>query len=172
MIVQRRPRSLKTHARGPPHSTPFIPLQSFLPKRLPGVTCVASWKQTWLVSMRTQVQSLDSLSGLRIQRCTLSCGAGCRCGLDLALLWLWCRPVIAAPIRPLTWEPQYAAGVALKSQKVKNIKYFLTAAGAKDPSDKPHSLGFKTRLHWYKMEETFMVFIDCTFKVNPLSCGI
>ena len=126
MIVQRRPRSLKTHARGPPHSTPFIPLQSFLPKRLPGVTCVASWKQTWLVSMRTQVQSLDSLSGLRIQRCTLSCGAGCRCSLDLALLWLWCRLVATALTRPLAWEPPYAAGAALKRQKTKKKKNFHT----------------------------------------------
>ena len=28
------------------------------------------------------------------------------------LLWLWCR--LAAQIRPLAWEPPYAAGVALK----------------------------------------------------------
>ena len=39
-----------------------------------------------------------------------------RRGLDLVLLWLWCRP---APIRPLTWEPPYAMGVALKSKKEK-----------------------------------------------------
>ena len=29
--------------------------------------------------------------------------------LDLALLWLWCRPAAEAPIRPLAWEPPYAA---------------------------------------------------------------
>ena len=29
---------------------------------------------------------------------------------DLALLWLWCRPAATAPIRPLAWEPPYAAG--------------------------------------------------------------
>ena len=33
---------------------------------------------------------------------------------DPALLWLWCRPVATAPIRPLAWEPPYAAGAALK----------------------------------------------------------
>ena len=38
---------------------------------------------------------------------------------DLALLWLWCRPAVIAPIRPLAWEPPYAAGVALKRQKIK-----------------------------------------------------
>ena len=38
---------------------------------------------------------------------------------DPALLWLWCRPVAAAPIRPLAWEPPYAMGEALKRQKAK-----------------------------------------------------
>ena len=33
---------------------------------------------------------------------------------DLTLLWLWWRPVAVAPIRPLAWEPPYAAGAALK----------------------------------------------------------
>ena len=36
---------------------------------------------------------------------------------DLALLWLWCRPVVIALIRPLAWEPPYAVGVALKKKK-------------------------------------------------------
>ena len=45
------------------------------------------------------------------------CGIGCRRGLDLVLLWLWCRLAGVAPIRPLAWEPPYAMGVALKWQK-------------------------------------------------------
>ena len=49
----------------------------------------------------------------------MSCGVGCRRGLDLAWLWLWCRLVAVAPIRPLAWEPPYAAGAALKRQKTK-----------------------------------------------------
>ena len=53
------------------------------------------------------------ISGLR------SCGVGCIHGLDLVLLWLWCRPAAVASIGPLTWEPPYAAGVALKGQKDK-----------------------------------------------------
>ena len=36
---------------------------------------------------------------------------------DLALLWLWCRPGAAAPIRPLAWELSYAVSVALERQK-------------------------------------------------------
>jgi len=47
----------------------------------------------------------------------VSCGVGCRRGSDLALLWLWRRPPAIAPIRPLAWEPPYAAGAALKRQK-------------------------------------------------------
>ena len=47
-----------------------------------------------------QVQSLASLSGLRIRRCPE----------------LWRRPAAVAPIRPLAWEPLYAAGAALQRQ--------------------------------------------------------
>ena len=32
------------------------------------------------------------------------------------LLWLWRRQAAAAQIRPLAWEPPYAAVTALKSQ--------------------------------------------------------
>ena len=42
---------------------------------------------------------------------------GHRCGLDLELLWLWCRPAAAALIRLLAWEPPYAMCVALKKAK-------------------------------------------------------
>ena len=61
----------------------------------------------------------------------MSCGVGHRGSLDLALLWLWYRPAATAPIRLLTWEPPYAAGVALKRQnKIKAhdksvMKYIL-----------------------------------------------
>ena len=48
--------------------------------------------------MRMRVQSLASLSGLRIWHC-------CE---------LWCRLVAIALILPLAWEPSYAAGAALK----------------------------------------------------------
>ena len=52
----------------------------------------------------------------------MSCGVGRRRGSDPVLLWLWCRPAAIALIRPLTWEPQYATGAALKRQKDKNKK--------------------------------------------------
>ena len=54
----------------------------------------------------------------------MSCGVGCRLGLDPALLWLWPRPAATALIQPLAWKPPYAKGVALKRQKKKerNLK--------------------------------------------------
>ena len=47
----------------------------------------------------------------------MSCGVGSRHGSDPMLLWLWCRPAKIAPIRPVAWEPPYAAGAALKKYK-------------------------------------------------------
>ena len=54
-----------------------------------------------------------SLSGLG-SGFAMSCGVGQRHGLDLAWLWLWCRPAAAPSIRPPAWEPPYATRVALK----------------------------------------------------------
>ena len=54
--------------------------------------------------MRMWVQSLASLSGLRIRGCSV----GCRRSLDPALLCLWCRLAAIAPIRPLAWERVWA----------------------------------------------------------------
>ena len=47
----------------------------------------------------------------------MSYGVSCRCGSDPLLLWLWCRLVVTALIRPLAWEPPYAEAVALKKAK-------------------------------------------------------
>ena len=73
---------------------------------------------------RMWLRSLALLSGLRIR--FLCCpGLWCRlrCGLDLALLWLWCRPAAVAPIGSLAWEPSYAArGCSPKKAKDKTNK--------------------------------------------------
>ena len=47
----------------------------------------------------------------------MSCGVSCRCGLDLAWLWLWHRPAAMAPIRTLAWDYPHAMGAALKKKK-------------------------------------------------------
>ena len=52
----------------------------------------------------------------------MSCGVGCRCGSDPAVLWLWHRWAAVAPIGPLAWELPYALGAILKSKKRKKIK--------------------------------------------------
>ena len=93
-----------------------------------GVSIMVQWRWNWLASMRTQVQSLASLRGLRI-RLAESCGIGLRHGFDPALLWLWCRLEAAAPIQLLAWEPPYAVDAFLKKEKkiqfkTKN-KFFL-----------------------------------------------
>ena len=52
----------------------------------------------------------------------MSYGVDSRRSSDLALVWLWPRLAAVASIRPLTWEPPYAAGEALKGQKTKDKK--------------------------------------------------
>ena len=49
----------------------------------------------------------------------MSCGVGCRRGLDPELLWLWRRLAAIGPIRPLAWEPPYAVGAAQEMAKKK-----------------------------------------------------
>jgi len=51
----------------------------------------------------------------------MSCGVGCRCGSDPALLWLWGGPAAAALIRLLAWEPPYAGGSGPRKGKKTKI---------------------------------------------------
>ena len=71
--------------------------------------------------MRTWVQSLALLSGLRTWHCC-EWWLGHRRGSDRALLWLWHRPAATAPIGPLAWKLPYVMGVALKRPKKKRKK--------------------------------------------------
>ena len=58
----------------------------------------------------------------------MSCGVGCRHGLDPMLLQLWRRLSATALIRLLTWEPTYVVGAALeKAKKKKRINIHLVA---------------------------------------------
>ena len=49
-------------------------------------------------------------------------GVGHRCGSEPVLLWVWCSPEPAAPIRPLARELSYATPAAQKRRK-KRIFY-------------------------------------------------
>ena len=56
----------------------------------------------------------------------MSCGIGCRRGLDPVLLWPWRRLAATAPIGALAWESPYATGAALKNrQKISTQVEFL-----------------------------------------------
>jgi len=57
--------------------------------------------------------------GIKGSSIAVSCCVGQRTRkLDLALLWLWCRPAATVLIQPLAWELSYAAGMALKEKKI------------------------------------------------------
>ena len=110
--------------------------------------------RTRLGSMRLWVQSLSSLSGLRIQCChELWCRSQTWPGSVLP--WLWRRPATIIPIQPLTWEPPYAAGTALKKQKLKipmrqACHWGVTrmAGNLKTTCSPPAMLNFMCQLDW------------------------
>ena len=52
----------------------------------------------------------------------MSCGVVRRQGSDPELLWLWCRPVAPAPIKPLAWKLPYVPSAALEKTKKKKKK--------------------------------------------------
>ena len=67
-----------------------------------------------MCGFNTWPRSVDQRSAIAI-----SCSVVRRCGLDLALLWLWYRLAAAALIQPLAQEPPCAMGEALKRKKKK-----------------------------------------------------
>ena len=76
-----------------------------------GVPVLEQQTRIWLGTMRLRVQTVASLSGLRIWHCH-----------ELwyrlqTLLGSWCRPAAVALIWPLAWEPPYAVDAVLKGEK-------------------------------------------------------
>uniref|UniRef100_A0A4X1V611 Uncharacterized protein n=1 Tax=Sus scrofa TaxID=9823 RepID=A0A4X1V611_PIG len=112
IAVARTSRTMLTSSgkSGHPCLVPGLSGNSFsfslLRMMFTGVPIVAQVKN--LISVHEDAGSIPGLAQWVKDPVAVSCGVGCRCGLDPALLWLWCRPVATAPIRPLAWEPPYA----------------------------------------------------------------
>ena len=86
-------------------------------KRSPWNSLVAPWvKNPALSLLWHRFDPWPHSAGQRLN-VAVSCGVGCRCGSDPALLWLWRRRVATAPIQPLAWEPPYAVGAAQEIAK-------------------------------------------------------
>ena len=67
--------------------------------------------------MRTQVPSLALLSGLRMGHCReLWRRSQMQLRSSVAVTWLWHRPAVTTPIRPLAWELAHVTGAALKKK--------------------------------------------------------
>ena len=78
----------------------------------------------WLTNPTRNHEVAGSIPGLAawVKRSgvAVSCGVGCRHGSDPMLLWLWRRAAATALIRPLAWEPPYAAGADQEMAKRQN----------------------------------------------------
>ena len=76
----------------------------------------------WLTNLTRNHEGVGSIPGLALWV------------EDPALPWLWCRAAAIALIRPLAWEPPYAAGMALeKTKKNKNKKTNNTSSCTQAP---------------------------------------
>ena len=73
--------------------------------------------ETNLISIHEDTRSIPGLTQSVMDRCCRELRCGSQTRLDLALLWLCCRPEVTTLIQPLPWEPPYALSLALKRQK-------------------------------------------------------
>ena len=76
----------------------------------------------WLGSIHEDVDSIPWPRSVKVSGVALSYGVGHRRGLDMVLLWLWCRLAAVGPIQSLAWQLPYVVGATLKKTKKKKKK--------------------------------------------------
>ena len=80
------------------------------------------WEQRTELGIWHRALLSEAICGIAV-----NCGVDHRHGFDPALLWLWCRLVATALIRPLAWEPPCAMSVPPPPKKgSSNSLYFLS----------------------------------------------
>ena len=102
----------------------------------------------------------------------MSCGVGHRLGSGLVLLWPWRRPVATVPIRPLAWEPPYAASSALKRQKTKHKNKNLISQTTEEFGFSPPILfAWPLNKHFSAPNAEFLYLASlCSQAHNHISC--
>ena len=106
----------------------------------------------------------------------MSGSIGCKCGSDLALLWLWYRLAAAAPIQPLAWELPYGTGVVLKTNKNKQkTKIKLIIIYIKKHSTLIYRLNDvqqTSHIYSFCITETLYPFTNTSLFLPPLSAWV
>ena len=79
----------------------------------------------------------------------MSCGVGCRCGLDPVLLWLQRMLAAMALIGPLAWESPCATGAAQEMAKRQKKK--------KEENHKPNYTLTTYKYMWAQQKQKIIV---------------
>ena len=114
----------------------------------------------WVKSPTSIHENVGSLPGLaqwvKESGVAMSCHVVLRHSSNLALLWLWLRPVAAAPVQPLFRETPYATGIALKRKTIFFLYFRITI----------------THRHYWKMHIHRRVPKELELEIKVKGCGV
>ena len=88
------------------------------------------------------------------------------------LLWVWLRPIAAATIRLLAWEPPYAMGAALKKAKTNTQKNNKQKKSEALVPIKLYVTRFKSVAFITGDEEMDTFIVSMKMKLNPCPFGL